>query len=427
MPRREPQLLSLKYLTLLLSGAVFCLLTYGILFQAAWAWSSQEDRPLPVMTSEHSRIRGTTASLAPVTIRNFRVMTSPERTRLVLDLDRHATVIEQRTADPGHVVIALPNAWLSRPAQTKATDGTIPSPFRITQLSAHAVAVSLPTTSFRTYKHFTLSHPPRLVIDVTPAIAQVSPYPLGPHEGLQRSTAPASQSITPRAKGSTTIVIDPGHGGKDPGARGLRKTEEKDITLRVGLQLRELLSKQPGVRVLMTRDRDVFIELGDRAKFANSHEADLFVSIHVNSHPSRLVKGIEIYHFGEAKDQRALEVAARENGTPMSNTGVGWEYLVADLLTTKKIEESLELAWSAKEAMVSQMNGLYMVNDHGVKTAPFYVLRFTSMPSILAEIAYISNSDEEDLLRKPAFVRDVAQSLHDGIVSFLANNRSETR
>jgi N-acetylmuramoyl-L-alanine amidase len=230
-----------------------------------------------------------------------------------------------------------------------------------------------------------------------------------------------------RAKRYTTIVIDPGHGGKDPGARGIRKTEEKDITLQVGLQLRELLSKQSGMRVLMTRDRDVFIELEDRAKFANGNEADLFVSIHVNSHPSRAVKGLEIYHFGEAKDQRALEVAARENGTPISSTGVGWEYLVADLLTTKKIDESLELAWNAKEAMVSQMNGQYVMNDHGVKTAPFYVLRFTSMPSILAEIAYISNPDEEDLLRKPGFVRDVAQSLYQGVVSFLANNRPDIR
>ena len=427
MQLREPRLRSVKPLTLLLSGAIVCLSVYGILIQAAWAWSPDDHRPLPVMSSEHSRVRGTTASLTPVTVRNFRVMTSPGKTRLVLDLDRHATVIEQRTANPSRVVIALPNAWLSQPAQTKAMDGTIPSPFRVTQLPSHAVAVSLPTASFRAYKHFTLSHPPRLVIDVTPSIAQVPAYPLDPREVPQRSTSPALQPVTPRAKGYTTIVIDPGHGGKDPGARGIRKTEEKDITLKVGLQLRELLGKQSGVRVLMTRDRDVFIELEDRAKFANSHEADLFVSIHVNSHPSRTVKGIEIYHFGEAKDQRALEVAARENGTPISNTGVGWEYLVADLLTTKKIEESLELAWNAKEAMVSQMNGHYVVTDHGVKTAPFYVLRFTSMPSILAEIAYISNSDEEDLLRRPAFVRDVAQSLYHGIVSFLANNRADIR
>jgi N-acetylmuramoyl-L-alanine amidase len=416
MQVRKPRLLSIRPLALLLSNTIFLLSAYGILIQAAWAWSPDDHRLLPVMSSEHSRVRGTTASLAPVTVRNFRVMTSSERIRLVLDLDRHATVIEQRAANPSRVMIALPNAWLSQPAQTKITDGTIPSPFIVTQLPSHAVVVSLPVTSFRTYKHFTLSHPPRLVIDVTPPLAQVPPSALDLPEVLQRSTSPASQPMTPRAKGYATIVIDPGHGGKDPGARGIRKTEEKDITL-----------KESGVRVLMTRDRDVFIELEDRAKFANNNEADFFVSIHVNSHPSRAVKGIEIYHFGEAKDQRALEVAARENGTPMSNTGVGWEYLVADLLTTKKIEESLELAWNAKEAMVSKMNGQYALNDHGVKTAPFYVLRFTSMPSILAEIAYISNPDEEDLLRKPAFVRDVAQSLYQGIVSFLANNRPDIR
>jgi N-acetylmuramoyl-L-alanine amidase len=425
MQVRKPRLPLVKPIALLSFGILFFLFAHALLSQVQAR--SPEDRLQRSTSSDHKRVRGTAASLVPVTVRNFRAMTGPEKTRLVLDLDRHATVIEQRTAEPSRVVIALPNARLSRPAKTKAGDGTIPSPFIVTELPNHAVAVSLPTTLFHTYRHFTLSNPPRLVIDVTPPAPPISPYAIDPSEVPQRFTAPASQALTRSAKGYTTIVIDPGHGGKDPGARGIRKTEEKDITLKVGLQLRDLLSKQSGVRVLMTRDRDVFIELEDRARFANSHEADLFVSIHVNSHPSRAVKGIEIYHFGEAKDQRALEVAARENGTPMGHTGVGWEYLVADLLTTKKIEASLDLAWNAKEAMVSQMNGHYLVNDHGVKTAPFYVLRFTSMPSILAEIAYISNPDEEDLLRKPAFIQDVAQSLYQGIVSFLTNNRPDIR
>ena len=173
----------------------------------------------------------------------------------------------------------------------------------------------------------------------------------------------------------------------------------------------------------MTRDRDQFIELEDRARFANGQEADLFVSIHVNSHPQRSVKGIEIYHFGEAKDQRALEVAARENGTPLNSTGVGWEYLVADLLTAKKIEASLELAWTAKEAMVANLNDHYALVDHGVKTAPFYVLRFTSMPSILAEIAYISNSSEEDLLRTTSSPRAWRKHYEEGINTFLASSK----
>lgn len=406
--------------------ATFLAFTAVPSIQAVWAGSTldRDQHPRPLTHSMKPRMKATTASLAPVTIRNFRVMTSPEKTRLVLDLDRHATVIEQRANNPNRVVIAIPNASMSQSARAKVTNGTVPAPFMVTQTRTRSVAVSLPTPAFRSYKQFTLSNPPRLVVDVTPPIEQRLPQITEAQETLPIiPSPPAIQPAAPPAKGYKTIVIDPGHGGRDSGARGPRHTEEKDITLKVGLRLRELLSKQPGVRVLMTRDRDVFVELEERTKFANSHEADLFVSIHVNSHPSRLVKGIEIYHFGEAKDQRALEVAARENGTPLSSTGVGWEYLVADLLTTKKIEASLELAWTAKEAMVAHMNGHYEVNDHGVKTAPFYVLRFTSMPSILAEIAYISNPAEEDLLRKPTFVRDVAQSLFQGVNSFLANNK----
>ena len=414
--------------------AIFCCasllpLTSAPPVQTVWA-ATAVDRDHHPRASTHSkkpRVKATTASLAPVTVHNFRVTTSPEKTRLVLDLDRHTKVIERRASNPSRVVIALPNASMSHSARAKAANGTVPAPFMVTQTKTHAVAVSLPTAAFRTYKQFTLSNPPRLVVDVAPPVAQgLTPLP-ETQEPLRLPSPPAIQPAAPPAKGYKTIVIDPGHGGEDPGARGLRHTEEKDITLKVGLTLRELLSKQPGVRVLMTRDHDVFVELEERAKFANSNEADLFISIHVNSHPSRSVKGIEIYHFGEAKDQRALEVAARENGTPLSSTGVGWEYLVADLLTTKKIEASLELAWTAKEAMVTHMNGHYAVNDHGVKTAPFYVLRFTSMPSILAEIAYISNPAEEDLLRKPTFVRDVAQSLFQGVKSFLANNKSAIR
>jgi N-acetylmuramoyl-L-alanine amidase len=415
------------------SMAAAALILCGVLSALAGAvsvptlWAAPPaDREHPPRTLKHSntsKLNATTASLAPIVVHDFRILTSPEKTRLVLDLDRYAKAIERRSKNPGRVVIILPNASLSNAARIKASDGTLPAPFTITQATAHTVALSLPAGEIRAYKQFALSNPPRLVVDVTLPSEQNQPSSFEGQEPVPTFNVPPIQPAAPPTKGYTTIVIDPGHGGKDSGALGHRQTEEKDITLKVGLKLKELLSKQRGVRVLMTRDRDIFIELEERAKFANRHDADLFVSVHVNSHPSRSVKGIEMYHFGEAKDQRALEVAARENGTPLSSTGVGWEYLVADLLTTKKVEASLELAWTAKEAMVTHMNGHYAVNDHGVKTAPFYVLRFTSMPSILAEIAYISNPDEEDLLRKPAFVKDVAQSLYKGITSYLANNR----
>ncbi len=391
----------------------------------ARAATSEESRDQPSSSkrSRSAKVGMTPARIAPATIHNLRTAVMPGATRLVLDLDRKTRVRKHYPAQADGVVLEIPHATLSKSAQTKIANGTLAKPFVIKQSSAESVAVSLPNGSFQTYKLLSLSNPPRLVVDViTPSSSQeISP----PHEPADPFRVPElpPQPIPPRSKSFKTIVIDPGHGGKDPGAHGQRGTEEKDITLKVGLKLRDLLGKQPGIRVLMTRDRDVFVELEDRAKFANGNEADLFVSIHVNSHPHRSVKGIEIYHFGEAKDQRALEVAARENGTPLNSTGVGWEYLVADLLTAKKIEASLELAWSAKEAMITHLNGHYALVDHGVKTAPFYVLRYTSMPSILAEIAYISNSAEEELLRTNAFTTRVAESLFEGVKTFLAASK----
>ncbi len=397
-------------------------------------WAAQRtDRTKPsrqLTNSKASKVKAAPASLAPVTVHNVRVFASAEKARLVLDLDRTTEPVERHAENPSRVVIALPNTSMSQSALTKLDDGTVPSPFIVTQTETPTVAVSLPTAEFRTYKQFTLSNPPRLVIDVTfPVEGEPPTAPDSPdaEESSLSPIPPPDQPVVPSTKDYTTIIIDPGHGGKDAGAMGKRRTKEKDITLKVGLMLRDLLKKQPGVRVLMTRDRDVFIELEERAKFANSQNADLFVSIHVNSHPSRSVKGLEVYHFGEATDQRALEVAARENGTPLNSTGVGWEYLVADLLTTKKIESSLELAWTAKESMVTHLKRRYTVDDHGVKTAPFYVLRFTSMPSILAEIAFISNPHEEQLLKKQTFVKDVAASLYNGITSFLAANNLDAR
>jgi N-acetylmuramoyl-L-alanine amidase len=423
MRNRVPRRLSIQPFSILASCAILLFLTDVIVIQTAWSGTQDSRRSKISTPSKKSRVQGTPATLAPVTVMNLRATSSPRKSRLVLDLDRQPDVTEKRVNNPSRVVISLPNASLSQTARTKTDDGTVPAPFIVTQMPPHSVIISIPTASYGSYSQFTLSDPPRLVIDVIAPLEQDSP----PIETRQTPPPIAStantQAASPRTKDYTTIVIDPGHGGRDPGALGLRRTAEKDITLNIALRLKELLRKRQDLRVLMTRDHDVYIELEERAKFANSHGADLFVSIHVNSHPSRLVKGVEIYHFGEAKDHRALEVAARENGTPISNTGVGWEYLVADLLTTKKIEASLELAWNAKEAMVTQLKGSYDVMDHGVKTAPFYVLRFTSMPSILAEVAYISNPDEEALLRTPTFVTNVAQSLYQGILSFLANNK----
>ncbi|HSF68251.1 MAG TPA: N-acetylmuramoyl-L-alanine amidase [Nitrospiraceae bacterium] len=401
------------------------------LFYAGQAYASvsavRQEPPAKPNASRTSRIHLSPTTLGLTTIQNLRTASSPGLTRLVLDLDAQAHPSKHPKLHAEGLTIEIPNATLSPSARTKLTAGRLAKPFIITQSSDRSVEVSLPAGSFQSYKLLRLSNPHRLVIDLVPlSEPPTTPLPV-PTPGLALTPPTPSQPAQPRAKSFKTIVIDPGHGGRDPGARGQHGTEEKDITLKVALKLRDLLRQQQGIRVLMTRERDEFVELEDRAKFANGQEADLFVSIHVNSHPQRSVKGLEIYHFGEAKDQRALEVAARENGTPLNSTGVGWEYLVADLLAAKKIEASLELAWTAKEAMIANLNGHYDLVDHGVKTAPFYVLRFTSMPSILAEIAYISNSAEEELLRSGHFTTRVAEALMEGVKSFLDSTKLATR
>jgi N-acetylmuramoyl-L-alanine amidase len=359
----------------------------------------------------------------PTVIQDVRVMPYPDHTRVVLDLQRAITFTQHRQKASNQIVIELQNALLSKAAKAKLTEGELPQDIAITQsnrTAPHSIMISLNLDTISDYKLLPLNRPYRLVVDV---------YNKIPVEEMQPTTAaeppppivarPPGAARRPLQREIKTIVIDAGHGGKDPGAIGRGGTAEKDVTLKVSLLLRDLLTKQLGTQVVMTRDRDVFVELEDRAKFANKQDADLFVSIHVNAHPQRGTKGVEVYHFGEASDPRALAVAARENGTPIESTGVGWQYLVADLLTTKKMEESLELAWSTKQALVNHLNSHYEVIDHGVKAGPFYVLRFTAMPSILAEIAFISNPTEERLMRAAPFLSRIAEGIFEGIKAFI--------
>ncbi len=391
-------------------------------------------------------------------VRDVRFKAYPDHTRIVLDLQRSTSFTQNRMKNPDRIIIELQNALLGKTAKDRLTETKLPGEITIAQPHARSVTISLDMNTISDYKLLPLSSPDRLVVDVfnhapvqptappqkpvvpsaisespppppavpavtaTPPAPEAAPTPAPPAPQIK---APAPAAAPPRIETKAVrndikiIVIDPGHGGKDPGALGRSGMAEKDITLFVSLRLRELIIKRLGRGVLMTRDRDVFIELEDRAKFANNMGADLFVSVHVNSHPQRSTKGVEIYHFGEATDRRALEVAARENGTPIKDTGIGWEYLVADLLTTKKVQESLELAWTTKKAMIARLDDYYDVEDHGVKTAPFYVLRYTAMPSILAEIAFITNPTEERLMQSDAFLHRIAESIFDGIKTYV--------
>jgi N-acetylmuramoyl-L-alanine amidase len=359
----------------------------------------------------------------PAIIHDIRVTPYPDHTRIVLDLQRSVSFTQHRQKTSNHIAIELHNVLLSKAANAKLNDRDLPQDITIARSNRtgpQSIMISLNLDTIGDYKLLPLNHPYRLVVDVYP---KTLPEEIQPTIAVEPPPAiiarPPAAEKRPMQREIKTIVIDAGHGGKDPGAIGRGGTAEKDITLKVSLLLRDLLTTQLGTQVIMTRDRDVFVELEDRAKFANKQDADLFVSIHVNAHPQRGTKGLEVYHFGEASDPRALAVAARENGTPIETTGVGVQFLLADLLTTKRMQESLELAWSTNEALVSHLKSHYEVINHGVKTGPFYVLRFTAMPSILAEIAFISNPTEERLMKATPFLTRIAEGIFEGIKAFI--------
>jgi N-acetylmuramoyl-L-alanine amidase len=387
-----------------------------------FSYNAHQDVSLHKSPALKMKRKSSKAPATPAVIQDIRVTPRQDHTRIVLDLQRTILFTQHRQKSSNRVVIELHNALLSKTAKAKLSEGELPQDITIAQPNrTQSITISLNLDTISDYKLLPLNHPSRLVVDVYNKIPaeEVRPTPAAEPAPPIVSRPPVA-ARRPMQREIKTIVIDAGHGGKDPGAIGRGGTAEKDITLKVCLLLRDLLTKQLGTQVIMTRDRDVFVELEDRAKFANKQEADLFVSIHVNAHPQRGTKGLEVYHFGEASDPRALAVAARENGTPIESTGVGVQFLLADLLTTKRMQESLELAWSTNQALVTHLNSHYEVINHGVKTGPFYVLRFTAMPSILAEIAFISNPTEERLMKATPFLTRIAEGIFEGIKAFIA-------
>jgi N-acetylmuramoyl-L-alanine amidase len=215
------------------------------------------------------------------------------------------------------------------------------------------------------------------------------------------------------------IVLDPGHGGHDPGTIGHGGLQEKDLVLDVSLRLEKLLRAQPGTEVIMTRSTDVYVPLEERTGIATSKEGDLFLSVHANSSRSPSARGIETYILNFAVDPHAEEVAARENAISAA-TLKDLQGLVKAIALNSKIDESRDFATSIHEAMIKNVKaGQASIQDRGVRTAPFYVLIGANMPSVLAEISFVSNPEDERLLARPDQRDRIAQSLFQGIEAYL--------
>jgi N-acetylmuramoyl-L-alanine amidase len=219
--------------------------------------------------------------------------------------------------------------------------------------------------------------------------------------------------------GVKTIVIDPGHGGRDPGAIGVNGTKEKNITLDVALKLKKKLAALNGFHVLMTRDTDRTLSLADRVEYAKAHSADIFISIHVNSLPQKSVNLIETYYFGPPLNVHALRLAEEENKDSKFSVGQ-LDKIIKDIGNTLKRQESARLAASIQERLFLNMKDQdAQVVDAGVKMAPFVVLSQIEVPSVLVEISCISNAEEEAKLALAGYRKKVASYIEEGVVSYL--------
>jgi N-acetylmuramoyl-L-alanine amidase len=218
-----------------------------------------------------------------------------------------------------------------------------------------------------------------------------------------------------------TIVIDPGHGGIDPGATGRQGLMEKDVVLDIARRLRDKLLKSGNYRVLLTRDKDRKVFLKERVAFAKTNKADLFISIHINSLPAEAasMNYVETYYFGQHKDPRSLELAEKENHD--SDYAMGdFREVIARIGDTLKTEESKELANAIHGRLYSSLRRHNRnLLDAGSKTGPFVVLLGVEVPSVLVEVSCISNKAEETRLSKPEYRDDVAGFLKTGIVEYL--------
>ena len=217
--------------------------------------------------------------------------------------------------------------------------------------------------------------------------------------------------------GVRTIVIDPGHGGKDPGAIGRRGTLEKDVVLNIAKELKSLLQERK-YKVYLTREEDVYIGLGERAKFTIEKSVDLFISIHINSHYGSSASGVETYYLSLASDESARLTAARENAEAgMSIKDL--ENLVNDILKDSKVTESSRLAECVQKYLVEETGTV----NRGVKRAPFVVLIGTKVPAILVEVGFMSNPREERLLHSVAYQTLIASALFKAIEEYVADCR----
>jgi N-acetylmuramoyl-L-alanine amidase len=368
-------------------------------------------------------------------IDEYSVLPLPNPFRLVVDIHGGSTLNRETERAAKESVAGPAMARTPRLEEGSTAPEPLPRSREATQIPEIATPSAKPQPEGETTGNVRASEQ---TPEVETASAKPPPTPLGSGEPGAGSleTSPAKPApVLPRAaapaeSGSRTltrvlglkigrIVIDPGHGGHDTGTIGPTGLREKDVVLDVGLRLKKLLEHKVKCDVVMTRRDDTFIPLEERTAIANEKAADLFVSIHANASRDPSARGIETYYLSFTSSPDALEVAARENATSQESMHQ-LQDLIKKIAMTEKIEESEEFARQVQKEVyrrTSQLSGKQ--RDRGVKKAPFVVLIGANMPSVLAEISFLTNPRDEKALRHSDYRQKIAEALYQGILDYV--------
>jgi N-acetylmuramoyl-L-alanine amidase len=377
-----------------------------------------------------ARVARVTAT--PFSLRLLRFRTYGDHTRVVLEGTRRHDFVLKDDGTSGRVILEVKRGALSPSIRRiQVNDGLLAS-IEPRQLRRDSQIIIQGAGHLLWSRAFALEQPDRIVVDLLPRLGQdggspgsvekAAPARADPAEPAPRTAAPAKPLETfPPGEIVRTVVIDPGHGGRDTGAVGPSGVREKDVVLDLGLRLKRLIEETLGLKVVMTRSDDVFVPLEQRTAIANRHKADFFISLHVNAAPKSRAVGFETYFLSrEPSDRGARASAVRENMV-LNLEGVGQEEqrglkaVLWDLAQTFYVRESSELA----ELLLNELGLILKVDNRGVKSAPFFVLIGAAMPSVLVESAFITNPHEERKLQREAYRQQVAEALLAGVEKFM--------
>ena len=337
-------------------------------------------------------------------IKTIRTWSSEKSTRIVIELQHQVKYRAKILKEPDRFYVDLFRTVLHPAKKSLEVDDGIVRQVRASQNTSTTARVVIDLYDNTRVEHFVLTGPPRLVIDVYGRRKEVPDYP------TDNIPVSISKQFGLKVK---TIILDPGHGGKDQGARGSHQLLEKDLVLDVARRTKKLLETNGKFHVLLTREQDHYLPLESRTAFANQQSADLFISIHANAHRSKSKHGVETFYLSPAKTSEDAALAALENA--MSEQTVSkLGPLIERMLKTMKKTESRNLAQSIQNSLAKNTG----LKDRGVKTAPFVVLIGTNMPSALVEIGFISHAEENKKLRSESFREKIARALCDAIVNY---------